>query len=166
MGFHVPFSECAGDEFQASDGTWYSVFRAVSFDNWLLWRDALPPTDSWHRPLTPAVEVAIAELGRRIHEHHQRLIEYRRLDDSPFRVGRWWDPEGEEPWCSGRRVLLRHKRLTAQEFLRHRPPRCPLEVTVISTAWFELELPLNPAPAVAGPAKGPTAPPNCPTPPL
>ena len=152
--------------FQAPDGRWYLLWRAVSYDSWLVWRDALPDSHQQRQRLDQRCYDTIVQLGRAIHEIHLRLPEYRRLGDSPFRVGRWWDPDGEPPWCEGRRVLLRHRHLSAAEFLHYRPPRSELQGQVISHHWLELELPLKPAPAADGPAMPPPAPQSdhCPAP--
>jgi hypothetical protein len=160
MAFFVPGSRCLADEFQAADGQWYSAMRAVSFNSWLQWRDALPAEPAQRRRLTPAIQEAISSLGRHIDELHQRLGEYRRLGASPFRVGRWWDPDGEPPWDSGRRILLRHERLSAQDLLVHRPPRCPLLTATISTHWLELELPATAVVATGAPATTSRVPPG------
>lgn len=164
MRFHVPGSRCPSDEFQTPGGVWYSAFRAITYDNWLIWQDALPADLAERRRLEAGSYLAITALARAIHDHHQRLPEYRRLDESPFRVGRWWDPSGEAPWDSGRRVLIRHQDLEAEAFLARRHPRCPLQVQLISTHWLELELPSSAVPAAGALPTAPPAPPGPPTP--
>lgn len=146
---HLPFSERNNDEFQGPDGQWYSIYRAISYDNWLIWRQALPETPLLRGQLTPAIWQAITSLGSRWHRWHQQLPDYRRLADNPLVVSRWWDPTAEAPWHQGRRMLLRCSGYTSAELLTYQPRRSGLLVEPISRHWLELELasgPGSPAP--------------------
>jgi len=151
MVLHVPGSEQPSDEFLTPTGEWYSIYRAITFDNWLMWKHALPEEPAQRRRLTAEVFHEVQALARRIHELHTTMQEYRRLADTPFQVSRWWDPDGEEPWRCGRRVLLRHKAFTAKQFMRYKPQRSPLKARIVSEHWMELELTPLPSPAAAAP---------------
>ena len=89
---HLPWSQSPSDEFLAPDGQWYSIFRAVVFDSWMLWKDALPPELELRALLDQEAYDGITSLGRKLHALHHRLPDYRRLSTSPFNVTAWWDP--------------------------------------------------------------------------
>lgn len=134
------------ESFLTPGGEVYSTFRAVSFDNWLLWRDALPDNPTlWTRLERPQFE-AIQELGRRINVMHQAMPDYRRLSDTPFTVGRWWDPlDDEEDWHTGGRCLLRIGDYAVQQYPLELAERQGLDVMPISSHWAEISFRVDPA---------------------
>lgn len=143
MSFHVPYSESPSDEFRAPDGEWYSTLRAVTFDGWLLWKHALPE-DIY---LWPQLEVECYEtiqlLAKRIHTIHQLFPDYRRLDDTPFTVSRWWDPTDDTgEWSGGDRLLCRINGYTAADVLAETPHRYRslLQIQPRSKSWIEISL--------------------------
>jgi hypothetical protein len=129
------------ESFLAPDGQVYSTYRAVSFDNWLLWRDALPDNPAlWCRLELPQYQ-AITELGRRINVMHQAMPDYKRLSDTPFTVSRWWDPlDDEENWHTGSRCLLRIGDYTINQLPLELADRQGLDVMPVSTHWAEFSL--------------------------
>ena len=75
-----------------------ALHRAVVFNSWLLWRDALPEDPcTWDRLQRRQVH-AIGKLA-------QQLRVLRREARPGWRVLQWWDPR-HEAWASGRRLLL------------------------------------------------------------
>jgi hypothetical protein len=143
MHLHLPFSESPRDEFQATDGQWHPVLRAVVFDSWLLWQHALPDDLHLRAQLTPQAEQGIRELGAAVHEAHQHFPDYKRLVDTPFRVSRWWDPTDDTgEWSSGHRLLCRviNYSAIAVEAEIKRKVRY-LDLTVRSLHYIEVALP-------------------------
>lgn len=142
---HLSISTCPEDEFLAPTGQWLSVYRAITYDGWMLWKDALPDDIELRAGLDLPTYENIALLARRIHVIHQNVENYRRLFDTPFQVGRWWDPEdgGEdgEHWDLGRHVLFRVKDITAKQFMAIPQRRNQLELRAISANWIEATLP-------------------------
>jgi hypothetical protein len=143
MSFHVPFSESPFDEFQAPDGEWYSTFRAVTYDGWLLWKHALPEDPYLWPQLNSDTYESIQLLAKRVHIIHQLFPDYRRLDDTPFTVSRWWDPTDDSgEWHQGERILCRIKGYTATDVLAETPHRYRslLHIQPRSKHWVEISL--------------------------
>ena len=150
--FHVPWSESPEDEFLAPDGQWYSVFRAVVFDSWLIWRDALPPEQDLRQQLTWDAYNEITRLARQLHLLHQATPTYRGLTVSPFHVSRWWDPsDTDEQWSSGRSCLFHMDDYSAGELCRLCVKRPELQLRPITKRYVEASLiaPLKPETPVA-----------------
>lgn len=149
MRYHVAASFGPNEEFQVPDGGWFSIFRAIAYDSWLIWRDALPEDPTLWRLLDQDQFQAIAALGKRIHSLHQLLPDYRRLSDSPFKVSRWWDPlDIEEDWHAGGRCLLRVAGYDANQLPLDAAPKLGLVARPVSQSWCEFSLPPDPpAPA-------------------
>lgn len=144
LSFHLPYSEAPEDEFCAPDGQWYSTLRAVTFDNWLIWRNVLPDDLTLWPQLTADVFETVQCLAKRIHHIHQLFPDYRRLWDSPFKVSRWWDPTDDtDEWLHGDRVLLRIQDYTAKDIQQLVPTRLKgqLYLQPRSTNWIEISLP-------------------------
>lgn len=147
MPFHLRYSESPADEFRTPDGEWLYTLRAITFDNWLLWRHALPEDQqSWHLLDRPAY-CNIQRLAKLIHSVHEQFSNYKRLEDTPFSVSCWWDPfDDSGQWVRGDRVLLRIKGYTALEAQREIPPRLKnsLLAQPRSLHWIEFGLPVDP----------------------
>lgn len=139
-----PHLSCIDDpahEFQAPDGTWLLIFRAIVYDGWLCWKDALPEEPILRAKLDRSSYEGIESLARRIHVVHQLMPNYRTLVKSPFSVRRWWDPDDEDPlWRSGRACLLKLDGYTSKEFERAVPPKCRLTVRCVTDQWIEFSL--------------------------
>lgn len=139
--FHVPWSESSEDEFLAPDGQWYSVFRAVVFDSWLIWRDALPSEQDLRQQLTLDNFNEITRLARQLHLLHQAMPTYRGLTVSPFHVSRWWDPSDTDvQWNSGRSCLFHMDDYTASELCRLSVKRPELQLRSITKRYVEATL--------------------------
>ena len=143
MTFHDPYSESPFDEFQAPEGEWYSTQLAVTFDGWLLWKHALPDDPYLWPQLTMQAYETIQLLAKRIHAVHQLFPDYRRLDNTPFHVSRWWDPTDDSgQWLTGERLLCKINGYTAREVqteLPHRQ-RSLLAIQPRSPHWVEISL--------------------------
>lgn len=143
MPFNVPFSESPHDEFQAPDGEWYSTLRAVTYDGWLLWKHALPDDLYLWPQLSAEAYDNIQLLAKRIHAIHQLFPDYRRLDDTPFTVSRWWDPtDTSDDWHLGGRLLCKIQGYTASDVEAETPHRYRslLQIQPRSKHWIEISL--------------------------
>lgn len=135
---HLPWSESPDDEFLAPDGQWYSVFRAVVFDSWLLWRDALPPGQELRSQLGWDAYREITQLARHLHLFHQSMPDYRGLTVPPFHVTRWWDPsDGDEEWNSGRSCLFRMDGYSSNDLCRLAVKRSGFRLRRITDRYVE-----------------------------
>jgi len=141
MSLHLPFSMVPGDEFRLPTGVWWSSWRAIVLDSWLMWRDALPASEEERGQLTPLVMRRIADLARRIHFAHQQMPDYRLLQESPFTVGRWWDPYDDDEWDTGGRCLFKVEGYSADEVIRYLSLRTQPNATRISSNWVEIQWP-------------------------
>lgn len=143
--FNVLGSTCPSDEFLAPNGQWLSIYRAIAYDGWMLWKDALPEDISLRERLDPSSYDNICLLAKRIHLLHQAVENYRRLGESPFTIGRWWDPldhgSDEEHWQLGRHVLFRVRDMTAKQFMAIPQRRNQVQMRAVSTNWIEASLP-------------------------
>lgn len=144
---NVPGSTHPSDEFLAPTGQWLSVYRAITYDGWMLWKDALPVDRLMRQRLDAHSYDNICLLGKRIHLLHQAVDDVRRIGESPFTVSRWWDPladpiaENGEHWHLGRHVLFRMKNMTAKQFTAIPQRRSQLQFRIVSTNWIEASLP-------------------------
>lgn len=143
MRLHLPYSESPQDEFQGADGQWYSIYRAISFDSWLLWKHALPDDLALRRLLTAEVEATIRRLADALHAAHQHFPDYKRLLDSPFQISHWWDPTDDSgAWSTGGRLLCRVQDYSAPALEAEIKRRSrSLRLVVRSLHWIEISLP-------------------------
>jgi hypothetical protein len=139
-----PHLSCIDDpahEFQAPDGSWLLIFRAIVYDGWLLWKDALPEEPILRGRLDRSSYDGIESLARRIHVVHQLMPNYRSLTKSPFTVKRWWDPDDEDPlWRGGRACLLKLDGYSSKEFARAIPVKCKLTARCVTDQWIEFNV--------------------------
>lgn len=139
----VPYASSAAEEFQGPTGDWFSNLRAIAWDGWLIWKDALPDYPL-RRPVDDKSARGITTLARRIHGAHMGFPEYRHLRESPFKVGRWWDPaDPSDEWCAGTRVLLKLENYSASRLAQKLPKRLELETRICSEHWLEIALPID-----------------------
>jgi len=139
----VPYAESPAEEFQGPNGEWFTTLRAIVHDGWLLWRDALPGCPL-RRPVDEQAARGITTLARRIHAAHMSFPEYRNLSDTPFTVGRWWDPKDQSgEWNLGTRVLLKLNGYSATRLATKIPKRLELHTQIRSEHWLELCLPAD-----------------------
>lgn len=118
-------------------GSSFYACRALVRDSWLQWRDALPPEESdWSKLTTPVVET-IQALAKEIHHLHRNLPGYKECNESPFTVGRWWDPDDDEGWQLGGRCLFCFKDFSAFELIDRLPRKSQLHLLVITDRWVE-----------------------------
>lgn len=137
----LPLCFTPDEQFQGPNGEWFTVYRSIVLDSWLFWQHALPDWQA-HCQVPRDVACNITALARCIHATHMTLPEYRHLCDTPFRVGRWWDPSEEgSDWAKGRRVLLRLEGCSAARFSSKVPRRMNLTVEPQSENWLEFALP-------------------------
>lgn len=138
---HLPYAFCDEDEFHHPVSGWLLMDRSITFDNWLSWRHALPGDRRGYDRLTGAITESIAGLAAAIHEVHQRLPGYQRLDRSPFVIPRWWDPFADDGWESGCYCLFRVDGCCGQDFLDYwEPERSVVNLAVVSESYLEASL--------------------------
>lgn len=78
--------------------------RAIVFNSWFTWAQALPASPSLRSSLQLDQVGSIARLARQVHNAAVRAgVSNKGLN--PFTVIRWWDPT-DPAWAHGRRVLL------------------------------------------------------------
>lgn len=137
---HLSYTETDDEEFQGPTGDWFCDLRAITLDNWLIWRHALP--EPALRPTIPLqVACNVTALAQRIHQAHQRFPNYKLLMDTPFHVSRWWDPGEDDPdWGAGRAMLCRVDGYAATEIARYAAKTTGLVTRVCSQNWIELRL--------------------------
>lgn len=133
--------------FETPTGERYNTCRAITLDNWLLWRDALPDNPQhWKLLEVPQFET-IVELAGRIHAMHQTLPDYRCLSDTPWTVSRWWDPFAEDGWDAGDHCLLRLAGYRVDQLPADWCDRSlGLVLRPVSTHWLECSLGVPSAP--------------------
>jgi hypothetical protein len=120
---HLPYAFIPGNEFYHPSDGWLLLERSVVFDSWISWRHVLPNALQDCRRMTPRVNQAILALAAALHEIHQRLPDYRDLGESPFKVSRWWDPDGGYPWDTGSTCLFQISGYTSDEFIAYQSPQ-------------------------------------------
>lgn len=121
---HLPYAFSDDDEFLHPQSGWTLLARAITLDNWLSWRDALPRDHPRRGCLTTAAAANIAALAEGIHAVHRRFPDYRSLGDTPFRVAHWWDPSEESERHDGSVCRFRIENFTSQDIVQH-AAACP-----------------------------------------
>lgn len=91
-----------GDAFRLPGGRLCSPQRAIVFNSWLTWKDAL--SSQIRRPLSRDQAMAIGKLARILTNTHKAAF-HARPRQSPFKVYRWWNPD-DPSWSHGRRCLI------------------------------------------------------------
>lgn len=137
---HLSYTDSPDEEFQGPTGEWFCDLRAITLDNWLIWRHALP--EPLLRHLLPLqVACNVTGLAQRIQQTHQRFPNYKLLMDTPFQVSRWWDPTDDDmDWGTGRAMLCRVDGYAASEIARYALKTAGLHARVCSQNWIELRL--------------------------
>lgn len=129
------------------------VTRALVKDSWLQWKDALPDEEELWPQLTPEAVVAITALAKALHGMHRSMKGYKNCDESPFTVGRWWDPTGDDDYESGKFALLKFSDLTAANLRLLVPRSSQLILTPVSPRsphWVEAWLQEKPTLPLTG----------------
>lgn len=151
MSPRLPFSSGDRDEFCHPTDGWLLLDRAVTYDNWITWRHALPAAHSARQRLSQPVAQAIAALAHELHLIHQRLANYTELSTTPFLIPRWWDPYAEDQWNTGGICLFRIEDVATQEIIHSWDShRGQVELRGVSDRHLEATL-------ITAPAKGRSA---------
>ncbi len=138
---HLPSSDHPSHEFETPSNGWYCICRAIVFDSWLLWSDALPEDLELRKQLDQESFDNITALAKKIHSFHHSFPGWKQIDSSPFKVPCWWDPSHEDPaWRKGRRCLLSLEDYTGEELKRLLPKRNPLKIKIVSKNYVEIYL--------------------------
>lgn len=139
---HLSYVNDASEEFQSPDGNWLFIYRAIVYDGWLSWKDALPDDPVQRARLDRMTYQSIESLAKAIHLVHQLMPGFRGSTNSPFEVRRWWDPDDEEAlWRDGRACLAKLNGYTTKEFQRSVPSKSRLVTRCLTDAWIEFTLP-------------------------
>jgi hypothetical protein len=121
---HLPYAFGDDDEFLHPKHGWLLLARAITLDNWLSWRTALPRDHPRRGQLTAEAAANIAALAEAVHAIHRRLPGYRALGDNPFHVIRWWDPARNSGRQSGTICCFRIEGFSSHDILEH-AAACP-----------------------------------------
>lgn len=105
---HLPWAEHEDDEFCHPSHGWYLLSRCIIYDGWLSWRHAIPDSRKARHQMPLDVSISIALLAQAVDDVHRTVPGYSELDDTPFEVFRWWDPEADDEWQTGCCVLFRY----------------------------------------------------------
>jgi len=117
MSPNLPCAYGDDDEFHHPVGGWYLIDRAITYDNWLTWRHALPCLGHLRNRLPVETSDVIIALALKIDSLYQELPGFASLASPPFEVIRWWDPLAQDEWSTGRRCLLRDRVFTRTQVL-------------------------------------------------
>ncbi len=91
------------ESFKVPDGSTYLTIRAIVYDSWITWNDALPEEPEQRELLTEEIFGNIKELATRIHKVHQSLPNYKNTTEAPFNFVLWWDPtDPDKDWNLGK----------------------------------------------------------------
>lgn len=148
---HLAYALDDDDEFLHPVHGWFLLSRAVVFDSWICWRQALPDSRQVRNAMPASVGASIALLAHALHDIHQALPGYDDLDDNPFSVPRWWDPDADDEWGTGSCCLFRCSGQPASAFVaawearRHRSPGSLVRLVPVSNAHIEAALVTVPA---------------------
>lgn len=146
MSPHLPYGFGDNDEFHHPISGWLLLERAIAFDGWISWRQALPEDRYSRGLLTAEIASAIITLAQGLHAVHQRMPGYENLDRSPFVFPRWWDPSASDEWASGGLCLFRLENGSIHEFLhRWQPEDSPMRLRQVSAVHLEAQLVVTPA---------------------
>lgn len=141
MSPHLPYAYNDDDEFLHPVDGWLLLDRAITYDSWISWRHALPSDRQGRNAMTSSVSDAIAAVAEAIHELHQRMPGYQRLDRSPFAFPRWWDPRADDEWQTGRCCLFRLEGSRSRDLLEQwSPARSAINLVAVSDSHLEAAL--------------------------
>lgn len=116
---HLSYAYDEDDEFLHPIEGWLLLDRAIAYDSWITWRHALPPERESRNSMTPQVCAVIHTLAEALHDIHQSMPGYEDLGQSPLVVPRWWDPEADDEWSTGRCCLFRVEGFRSGEVIHH-----------------------------------------------
>ena len=132
---------------QLPSGELVLVTRALVKDSWLLWKDALPDEEHLWDELTDDAVTSITALAKSLHVMHRAMKGYKRCDESPFTVSRWWDPtckgDADDNYDSGKFALLKFDGLSAFDLSTMIPRSSSLVLNPVSPRapdWVEAQL--------------------------
>ena len=112
------------DKFQAPDGKTYLTIRAIVYDSWITWKDALPIEEAQRKLLTLENFSNITELAGRLHKFHQSLPGYKGTMEPPFEFVLWWDPtDADDRWNSGKTCRFMVADFSAEDLLHYNKTR-------------------------------------------
>ena len=138
----LPFSQEELDEFVTPTGEVFYSFRSIVFDSWLIWDDALPDVVEQREELSQEIYDNIICLADSLQVFHQSCPDYRSLNQTPFKVTRWWDPtDRDERWSTGRAALFSVREYSATDLVRMIQKKTDLAVTPVSKRYVEAYLP-------------------------
>jgi len=138
---HLPSSDHPSQEFETPNDGWYCTCRAIVFDSWLLWSDALPEDLELREQLDQETFDNITALAKKIHSFHHSFPGWKQIDSSPFKVPSWWDPTHEDPiWNSGQMCLFSLEDYSSDELVSLVPKRSTLRLRPVSTNYVEAYL--------------------------
>ena len=120
------------------------VTRALVQNSWLTYTDALPPDEGSWMDLQDYHLLNIKRLAEALSKLHRQVKGYKLCDESPFTVSRWWDPEADDGYESGRICLMRFEGLSAHQLFQLLPRKSALQLRKASSRsdhWVEAIVP-------------------------
>lgn len=142
---HNPYALSPEGEFQTPEGEWWLTCRSIVYDSWLFWADALPYEMELRQQLDMESFNNITSLAKRLHVFHVSLPGYKQLNESPFKVSKWWDPTEADPqWSSGRSCLFTIENFEAEDLINYLPKRTSrplIKLKPVSVNFIEVYLP-------------------------
>tara|TARA_R100001463_G_scaffold66150_2_gene119596 strand:- start:724 stop:1179 length:456 start_codon:yes stop_codon:yes gene_type:complete len=120
MSIVDPLFENSPTTFVNPTGQNFLTIRAIIYDSWITWKDALPDDIAQHSLLSEDIYNNIIELAGRVHKLHQSLPNYKATTESPYEFVLWWDPsDTDENWNSGKTCRFMIEDFTAQDLLHY-----------------------------------------------
>ena len=115
-----PLFDNSPDIFLVPTGQKFLTIRAIIYDSWIMWKDALPCDKEHHSLLSHDVYNNIIELATRIHKLHQSLPTYKGTSETPFEFVLWWDPtDPDKDWSTGKTCRFMIEDYSAQDLLHY-----------------------------------------------
>lgn len=115
--------------------------RAITYNNWLTWADALPEDHSLHDQLTTGIAACVTTLAGAIGRLHELLPDYRRLTETPFTVSQWWDPTDDLPYSAGAACIFRLGDYRSWELLEVLPKNSVMSLEAVTNRYVKASLP-------------------------
>ena len=120
MNIIDPLFDSSPATFDSPTGQKFLTIRAIVYDSWITWKDALPVDKEQQALLSHDVYNNIVELAGRVHKLHQSLPTYKGASESPFEFVLWWDPtDPDENWNSGKTCRFMIDSYTSDDLIHY-----------------------------------------------
>lgn len=116
---YLPYALDEDDEFLHPSLGWLLLARAIAYDSWISWRQALPIDRHSRNSLPETTSRVITALAEEVDAVHQRMPGYSDLYESPIVFPRWWDPYSGDEWATGSCCLFRITGFASRDIMGH-----------------------------------------------